>query len=293
MAAAMADVDAAVMAGQNDKAYALLKSAGADLPDRQDAVGKRWPRCASTAPNYGQAIVDALEALERDPDDTLANSIVAVSGLRVSSKALADLSQKNNLSGNVRTEAEELAKLLRTSLGEEVLVAGGRPAAARPGQADPARGDRGAAPAKRRHPAATPSARSNNPQPAAGAPLEHAMAKSESVQKRLQKVRAPRVQMTYDVEIGDAIENKELPFVVGVLGDFGNDPDAEKKRLKDRNFVSVDADNFDEVLNGVAPVPTSASRTTCRRGRRVRGAACSSARWPTSGRSRWCSRSRR
>jgi type VI secretion system protein ImpB len=79
------------------------------------------------------------------------------------------------------------------------------------------------------------------------------MAKNESVQKRLQKVRAPRVQMTYDVEIGDAIENKELPFVVGVLGDFGTDPDAPKKRLKDRKFVNVDADNFDEVLGGVAP----------------------------------------
>jgi type VI secretion system protein ImpB len=79
------------------------------------------------------------------------------------------------------------------------------------------------------------------------------MAKNESVQKRLQKVRAPRVQMTYDVEIGDAIENKELPFVVGVLGDFGSDPDAPKKRLKDRKFVNVDADNFDEVLGGVAP----------------------------------------
>lgn len=80
------------------------------------------------------------------------------------------------------------------------------------------------------------------------------MAKSESVQKRLQKVRAPRVQMTYDVEIGDAIENKELPFVVGVVGDFGADPSVEKKRLKDRNFVNVDASNFDEVLAGVAPV---------------------------------------
>jgi type VI secretion system protein ImpB len=79
------------------------------------------------------------------------------------------------------------------------------------------------------------------------------MAKSESVQKRLQKVRAPRVQMTYDVEIGDAIENKELPFVVGVVGDFGNDPAADKKRLKDRNFVNIDAGNFDEVLGGVAP----------------------------------------
>jgi type VI secretion system protein ImpB len=79
------------------------------------------------------------------------------------------------------------------------------------------------------------------------------MAKSESVQKRLQKVRAPRVQMTYDVEIGDAIENKELPFVVGVVGDFGADPNAAKKRLKDRKFVNVDASNFDEVLGGVAP----------------------------------------
>jgi type VI secretion system protein ImpB len=80
------------------------------------------------------------------------------------------------------------------------------------------------------------------------------MPKSESVQKRLQKVRAPRVQMTYDVEIGDAIENKELPFVVGVVGDFGGDPGVEKKRLKDRNFV--DASNFDEVLAGVAPSTT-------------------------------------
>jgi type VI secretion system protein ImpB len=80
------------------------------------------------------------------------------------------------------------------------------------------------------------------------------MAKRESVQKRLQKVRAPRVQMTYDVEIGDAIENKELPFVVGVVGDFGGDPKVDKKRLKDRKFVNVDSSNFDEVLGGVAPV---------------------------------------
>ena len=79
------------------------------------------------------------------------------------------------------------------------------------------------------------------------------MSKNESVQKRLQKVRAPRVQMTYDVEIGDAIENKELPFVVGVIGDFGADPEAEKKRIKDRKFVNVDAGNFDEVLGAVAP----------------------------------------
>jgi predicted Zn-dependent protease len=132
MAAAMAEVDAAVMAGQNDKAYTLLKSAGTTFPtDKTPWVRMAQMRFDST--DYGEAIVNALEALERDPDDTLANSIVAVSGLRVTSKALADLSQKNNLSGNVRTEAQELAKLLRTSLNEEVLVSnGGRPAAARP-----------------------------------------------------------------------------------------------------------------------------------------------------------------
>ena len=80
------------------------------------------------------------------------------------------------------------------------------------------------------------------------------MPKSDSVRTRLQEIRAPRVQLPYDVEIGDAIENKELPFVVGVLGDFGGNPDSEKKRLKDRKFVSIDRDNFDEVLSGVEPV---------------------------------------
>jgi type VI secretion system protein ImpB len=80
------------------------------------------------------------------------------------------------------------------------------------------------------------------------------MANGDSVQKRLTKVRPPRVQMTYDVEIGDAMENKELPFVVGVVGDFGGNSDAGKKRLKDRKFVSIDSGNFDEVLGGVEPV---------------------------------------
>jgi len=80
------------------------------------------------------------------------------------------------------------------------------------------------------------------------------MAKGDSVQKRLTKVRPPRVQMTYDVEIGDAMENKELPFVVGVVGDFGGKSDVEKKRLKDRKFVNIDSGNFDEVLSGVEPI---------------------------------------
>ena len=79
------------------------------------------------------------------------------------------------------------------------------------------------------------------------------MSKKESVQKRLQKVRPPRVQMTYDVEIGDAIENKELPFVMGVVGNFGGNSEVEQKRLKDRKFIGIDRDNFDEVLKGVEP----------------------------------------
>ena len=79
------------------------------------------------------------------------------------------------------------------------------------------------------------------------------MSKNTSVQKKLQKIRPPRVQMTYDVEIGDAIENKELPFVMGVLGDFGGNSEVEQKRLKERSFVGIDRDNFDEVLKGVEP----------------------------------------
>lgn len=81
------------------------------------------------------------------------------------------------------------------------------------------------------------------------------MAKRDSVQKRLQKVRPPRVQLTYDVEIGDAIEKKELPFVVGVLGDFSGQPDPDNPlpKLKDRKFVNVDLDNIDEVMKGMAP----------------------------------------
>jgi Flp pilus assembly protein TadD len=128
MATAMAEADAAVLAGQNDKAYTILKKAGSTFPTDKTP----WVRMAQMhfdSTNYGEAIVDALEALERDPDDTLANSIVAVSGLRVTSKALADLSQKNNLTGNVRTEAQDLAKLLRTSLNEDVLVPNNRPVA--------------------------------------------------------------------------------------------------------------------------------------------------------------------
>jgi len=120
--AAMAEANAAALSGRPDKAWALLKQATVTYPnDKAPWVRMAQMRFDST--NYGEAIVDALEALRRDPDDTLANSVVAVSGLRLSSKALSDLTRKNNLSGTVRSEAQDLARLLRTSLGEEILVA--------------------------------------------------------------------------------------------------------------------------------------------------------------------------
>ncbi len=75
----------------------------------------------------------------------------------------------------------------------------------------------------------------------------------ESTQHKLDRVRPPRVQITYDVEIGDAIELKELPFVVGVLGDFTGQPEQPLPRLKDRKFVEVNPDNFDTVLEGMKP----------------------------------------
>lgn len=75
----------------------------------------------------------------------------------------------------------------------------------------------------------------------------------ESVHKKLERVRPPRVHITYDVEVGDAIENKELPFVMGVLGDFTGQPAEALPRLRDRRFVEVTPDNFDEVLSSMKP----------------------------------------
>ncbi|MBM3784869.1 MAG: type VI secretion system contractile sheath small subunit [Acidobacteria bacterium] len=75
----------------------------------------------------------------------------------------------------------------------------------------------------------------------------------ESTQHKLDRVRPPRVQITYDVEIGDAIEIKELPFVLGVMGDFTGQPVEPLPRLRDRKFTEVNPDNFDQVLAGMKP----------------------------------------
>jgi len=76
---------------------------------------------------------------------------------------------------------------------------------------------------------------------------------AQSVQKKLERVRPPRVHVTYDVETGGAIEIKELPFVMGVLGDFSGQPVEPLARLKDRRFVEINPDNFDGVLESMKP----------------------------------------
>src|SRR5882757_5838845 len=79
------------------------------------------------------------------------------------------------------------------------------------------------------------------------------MAKSESTQKVLSRVRAPRVHITYDVEIGDATVKKELPFVVGVLGDFSGNPTTPLKSLQHRKFIQIDRDNFNDIMAKMTP----------------------------------------
>lgn len=75
----------------------------------------------------------------------------------------------------------------------------------------------------------------------------------ESVQQKLLRVRPPRVKITYDVETGGAIEKKELPFGVAILSNLSGKPAEALPKLKDRKFVEIDRDNFNDVLAGSAP----------------------------------------
>jgi type VI secretion system protein ImpB len=75
----------------------------------------------------------------------------------------------------------------------------------------------------------------------------------ESLQHKLDRVRSPRVHITYDVETGGAIEKKELPFVMGVFGDYSGMPEEPLARVKERKFVEVSMDNFDSVLAAMKP----------------------------------------
>lgn len=75
----------------------------------------------------------------------------------------------------------------------------------------------------------------------------------ESVHEKLERVRKPRVHIKYEVETEGAIVEKELPFVVGVLGDFSGDPTEPLKPLKERKFVQIDRDNFNDVMARTKP----------------------------------------
>jgi type VI secretion system protein ImpB len=76
---------------------------------------------------------------------------------------------------------------------------------------------------------------------------------SESHQQKLSRVRSPRVHLTYDVQIGDAIQQKELPFVVGVLADLSGHPEEALPPLKNRSFVKIDRDDFNKVMGAIKP----------------------------------------
>ena len=79
---------------------------------------------------------------------------------------------------------------------------------------------------------------------------------AESTQHKLDRVRPPRVQITYDVEIGNAIEKKELPLVVGILADLSGKRDTPPAKLVERRFVDIDRDNFNEILSSISPRAT-------------------------------------
>lgn len=76
---------------------------------------------------------------------------------------------------------------------------------------------------------------------------------ADSLQKWVGRNRPPRVQITYDVEIGDAVEKKELPMVVGLLADLSGHPATPLPKLKDRRLVEIDRDNFNEIMGKISP----------------------------------------
>ncbi len=76
---------------------------------------------------------------------------------------------------------------------------------------------------------------------------------SESVHQKLKRVRKPRVHITYEVETEGAMVEKELPFVVGIVGDFSGHPTEKLKPLKDRKFIQIDRDNIDDVMKRMTP----------------------------------------
>lgn len=125
----MLEAGRAAAEGSKERARDVYRTAAKTYPTSKEP----WLKLAEDyfeANNYGQAILASQEVLQRDPADSVATSVLAVSGLRVSASALALLrQQQRTLNGGTRTEAEDLAKMLRDLLGEPVLVPRSGPAA--------------------------------------------------------------------------------------------------------------------------------------------------------------------
>lgn len=130
----MSEADAAAKGGQQDKAIDLYQQIAKANPTRDEP----WVRIAQIqfgSEKYPQAILAAEEALQRDNGDRQAKSILAVSGLRVARRSLQELRADSALAGDVRTDAQVLAKMLRDTLGEQALFPAEQPAKAQPRRA--------------------------------------------------------------------------------------------------------------------------------------------------------------
>ena len=164
----MSEAEAAAKGGQQDKAIDLYQQIAKQNPTRDEP----WVRIAQIqfgAEKYPQAILAAEEALQRDNADRQAKSILAVSGLRVARRSLQELRADSALAGDVKTDAQVLAKMLRDTLGEQVLFPGEQPTAKQPVRR-PARVVRRATPAAEHHgttaaPAAATGAASGSADP--------------------------------------------------------------------------------------------------------------------------------
>ncbi|WP_354686753.1 tetratricopeptide repeat protein [Cupriavidus necator] len=150
----MSEAEAALTSGQRDQAVSLFEQIAKNNPTREEP----WSRIAQIqfgAERYPQAIVAAEEALQRDSADRKAKSVLAVSGLRVARRSLQELRADSALAGDVRSDAQLLARMLRDTLGEQVLFPRDK------GDAQPAK------PVPRRRPTAKPTAAAQSTQSAA------------------------------------------------------------------------------------------------------------------------------
>ena len=125
VASLMGEAEAALNLGKPELGVQLFKSAALAFP-AEKAPRLRAAQVQFDCHNYGDAITQAQEVLDRDADDQLAHSIIAVSGLRVSSRALTELAAKNNITGPVRAEAQDLVKMLRENIKGPIIAVGPR-----------------------------------------------------------------------------------------------------------------------------------------------------------------------